>query len=152
MLNEIERGVAEWLASNPADAEPAAYPKLLYNVNLPPVLVRNADDEGAMGDAWRPLNIAVPDVPPVALNPTAAEVPAEGETGSFHVTMTGIGASGSWIATKDGFADWLTIAPETAQAEDGDVTYTVAANMDAERMANVYVNGKTFPITQAAAI
>jgi hypothetical protein len=150
--SETERDVAAWLESNPTEANPADYPKLMYNVNLPPQLVRNAEQEGNMGKAWRPLNIAVPDVPAVSLYPETAAVPAAGGTGSFHVTITGPGASGEWTAEKDAAADWLLVTPDTPQGSDGDVTYTADPNLDVERTANVYVNGKTFILTQAGAI
>jgi hypothetical protein len=149
---ETERDVTRWLEANPMEAEADSYPKLMYNVNLPPVLVRDAEQEAAMGKAYRPLNIAVPDVPAVELTPTSAAVDAVGGTGTFHVTITGPGASGTWIAEKDASATWLLFSPDTPQGSDGDVTYTAAANLDVERSANIYVNGKTFAITQAAGV
>jgi hypothetical protein len=149
---EVERDVTRWLQANPMEAEPDAYPKLMFNVNLPPVLVRDAAQEAAMGKAYRPLNIAVPDVPAVELTPTSAAVDAVGGTGTFLVTITGPGVSGTWLATKDSTADWLLFSPDTEQGSDGDVTYTAAANLDVERVAHVYVNGKTFTITQAAGV
>jgi len=150
--SETERDVTTWLESNPTEANPADYPKLMYNVNLPPQLVRDAEQEANMGEAWRPLNIAVPDVPAVSLYPETAGVPAAGGTGSFHVTITGPGASGEWTAEKDAAADWLLVTPDTPQGSDGDVTYTADPNVGVERTANVYVNGKTFILTQAGAI
>jgi hypothetical protein len=124
----------------------------MYNVNLPPVIVRDPDHEDAMGDAWRPLNVApLPDVPTVALNPTSDTVAATPETASFHVTITGPGVSGTWTATKT--AAWLTIvSPTTPQSMDGDVTYAASANAGAVRTADIGVNGKVFTVTQSAGV
>ena len=153
MMPETERDIREWLESDPTAAEPDAYPKLLYNVNLPPMLVRDAEHEDAVGDAWRPINVGiVPDVAPVTIEPTSADLLAVEESGTFHVTITGPGLDPNWTATKDGVADWLTFSPDTPQSADGDVTYTAAANLDVERTANIYVNGKTFTITQAGVV
>jgi hypothetical protein len=149
---EVERDVTRWLEAKPRGAEPDSYPKLMFNVNLPPVLVRDAEQEAAMGKAYRPLNIAVPDVPAVELNPTSAAVDAAGGTGTFLVTITGPGVSGTWIASKDSTAAWLLFSPDTPQGSDGDVTYTADPNVGAERSANIYVNGKTFAIVQAAGV
>jgi hypothetical protein len=153
MMPETERDVKEWLAANPTEASPDAYPKLMYNVNLPPLIVRDADNENALGEAWRQLNVGViPEVAPVTIDPATADVPAAGGSDTFHVTITGIGLENTWTATKDSTADWLTVVPEGSQNADGDVTYTAAANLDVERTANIYVNGKTFVITQAAGV
>jgi hypothetical protein len=152
IITETERDVKEWLTASPTEAEPGSYPKLMYNVNLPPVIVRDADHEGAMGEAWRTLNVApLPDVPTVALNPTSDSVAATPETANFHVTITGPGVSGTWTAEKT--AAWLTIvAPTTPQSVDGDVTYAVSANTGAMRTADITVNGKVFTVTQSAGI
>jgi hypothetical protein len=148
-----DQEVAQWLATNPAAAEPGSYPKLMYNVNLAPVVVRNLEQEASMGDAWRTLNVApVPDVPPVTIDPTNDSLPATAGSGSFHVTITGPGASGTWIAEKDAMATWLTVSPTTPQSVDGNVSYSVTANTGAVRTANIYVNGKTFAITQSAGV
>jgi hypothetical protein len=95
----------------------------------------------------------IPDVPPVTINPTSANVATTGSTGNFSVTITGYGTSRNWMPTKDATADWITInSPTTPQYADGDVDYTVAPNAGAQRAANIYVNGKTFAITQDAVI
>jgi hypothetical protein len=156
-LTDTDTVVAAWLATNPTEAEPGSYPRLLYNVNLPPVLVHTAEEEANMGSAWRPVNLLapdgpLPDVPPVTIDPTSAAVAAAGESGSFAVTLTGPGLSGTWTAEKDAAADWLTVTPDTPQSTDGDVNYTAAPNLGAERTANINVNGKTFAITQAAGV
>ena len=149
MMPETERDVKEWLAANPTEASPDAYPKLMYNVNLPPLIVRDADNENALGEAWRQLNVGViPEVAPVTIDPETADVAAAGGSGTFHVTITGIGLENTWTATKDSSADWRTFTPDTPQPADGDVTYTAAANLDVARTANIYVNGKTFVINQ----
>jgi len=156
-LSDTDIIVAAWLATNPTEAEPGSYPKLLYNVNLPPVLVHTAEEEHNMGSAWRPVNLLapdgpLPDVPPVTIDPTSAAVSAAGGSGTFHVTIDGPGISDTWTATTDAGADWLTVTPDTPQSVDGDVTYTADANLGAERTANINVNGKTFAITQAAGV
>jgi hypothetical protein len=152
MLNQTERDVTAWLETSPLEAEPGTYPKLFYNVNLPPVVVRDVDAEDRLGDAWRALNVVpLPDVPTVALNPTGDSVAATPETANFHVTITGPGISGTWTATKT--AAWITIvAPTTPQSVDGDVTYAVAANVGAMRTADITVNGKIFTVTQSAGV
>lgn len=153
MMLEVERNVREWLEADPAAAAAEDFPKLFYNVNLPPVIVRDQDHEDALGEAWRPLNVGlIPDVPPVTIAPNSGTVPAIGGTGNFLVTMTGPGLSETWIAEKDASADWLTFTPDTEQSVDGQVTYTAEANVDVERTANIYVNGKTFAVTQDAGV
>ena len=142
--------VAEWLRSSPTETEPGSYPKLMYNVNLPPVIVRDEAAEAAMGEAWRTLNVSVPDVPPVSLSPESATAPITGGAASFLVTITGVGASGTWTVDKDAVDTWLTIvSPTTPQSDDGSVNYNVTANAGAERTGNIYVNGKTFTVTQS---
>jgi len=86
------------------------------------------------------------------IDPETADVPAAGGSGTFHVTITGIGLENTWTAEKDSAADWLTFSPDMPQPADGDVTYTAAPNLGAERSANIYVNGKTFAITQASVL
>ena len=153
MMLEVERNVREWLEADPTTAAAEDFPKLFYNVNLPPVIVRDQDHEDALGEAWRPLNVGlIPDVPPVTIAPTSGTVPAIGGTGDFLVTMTGPGLSETWIAEKDASADWLTFTPDTPQSADGQVTYTAEPNLDVERTANIYVNGKTFAVTQDAGV
>ena len=151
-LSQTDEDVTRWLATNPAAAEPGTYPKLMYNVNLPPVMIRDAEQESEMGDAWRALNVApLPDVPTVALNPTSDSVGATPETTRFHVTITGPGVSGTWIAETA--TAWITIvAPTTPQSVDGDVTYAVAANVGAVRTGDITVNGKVFTVTQSAGV
>jgi hypothetical protein len=154
-LTDTDRVIEAWLQTNPTEAEPGAYPKLLYNINLPPVLVHTAEQEHNMGANWRPVNLllpeppADPDVAPVTIDPTSAALPAAAGSGTFSVTIDGPGIDPNWTASKDAAADWLTISPETPQAIDGDVTYTVTENLGGARAANVYVNGKTFAINQA---
>jgi hypothetical protein len=93
----------------------------------------------------------LPDVPSVTISPTSEELAAEGGEGSFGVSITGPGQSGTWTVDKDGVATWLTlVSPTTPQTEDGTVTYTVDANEGEARRANFYVNGKTFTVSQLA--
>ena len=154
MMPETDKDVKEWLTASPTEAETGSYPKLFYNVNLPPTLVRDAARETELGEAWRPLNVGapLPDVPPVTIDPTSAPMAATAGTGMFHVTITGPGVSNTWTATKDGTATWLTFSPTTPQPADGDVSYSVTANTGALRTGNIYVNGKTFAITQSAGV
>ena len=92
----------------------------------------------------------LPDVPPVTISPTSANVLAAGGTGSVAVTMTGPGTSRTWTVTKDASATWLTYTPTTPQSTDGSVNYTASANTGSARSANLYINGKTFALTQSA--
>jgi len=93
---------------------------------------------------------AMPAVPPVTITPTSDTQDALGGTGSFEVAVTGPGESGTWTVDKDASATWLTVtAPLTPQTVDGPVDYNVSSNLGAERAANMYINGKTFTVTQA---
>jgi hypothetical protein len=135
------------------------YPQLWGNVNSPPVLIYQPEQAQDLGSAWRRIDLTpflpqpappLPDVPPVTLSPTSAGLPATPTNGSFAVTVTGPGTSGTWTAEKDAAAAWLAIqAPLTPQSADGTVEYAAGLNSGAERTANIYVNGKTFKVTQA---
>ncbi len=134
------------------------WPQLWANVNSPPMLIHQPDQAQQLGSAWRKVDLTpflppaepLPDVPPVSIIPTSAAAPAEGGPGSFAVAMTGPGESGTWTVDKDAVDDWLTIdSPTTPQSADGQVMYTVDANAGAARSAGIYVNGKTFTVTQA---
>jgi hypothetical protein len=93
---------------------------------------------------------ALPDVPPVTLTPTSASPLAAGGTASFNVAITGEGVSGTWTVDKDASAIWLTVtSPTLPQSTDGTVDYTVAENLGVVRVGNIYVNGKSFVVTQA---
>jgi hypothetical protein len=149
---------AEWAATQAAPAAP--YPKLFLNVNVPPRIIVSAEQEQGLSAEWRDFtSVAVavaearpPDVPPVSLNPTSGTFTAAGGTDRFTVTFTGEGLSGTWIATKDSSATWLTFSPQTPQSADGDVTYTAAPNTSgAAQVGRIYVNGKTFTVNQDAA-
>ena len=142
--------------------EEGEFPRLMYNINAPPVVVSNAEEVAALGSNFRVYQIpqaiidviksSEPDVPAVTIDPASAEVPAAGSSGSFTVTITAPGTSGTWTADKDAAADWLTIdSPTAPQSADGAVDYTAAANLGAARSAAIYVNGKTFTVNQAAA-
>ena len=150
--SQTEQDFRNWLSTDPTAAEPGSYPRLMYNVNLPPVLVRDVEAENQLGDAWLPINVApLPDVPTVALNPTSDSVASTPETASFHVTITGPGVSGTW--TAETAAMWLTIvAPVSPQSVDGNVTYATLANTGAMRTGDIIVNGKTFTVTQSAGV
>ena len=135
------------------------YPQLWANVNSPPVLIHQPDQAQQLGSAWRRVDLTpflpvehpevpLPDVPPVTLSPTSADLPAAGAPDSFTVTMTGPGVSNTWTVDKDSEATWLTVtSPTVPQTESGTVSYSVAATTVA-RVAHMYVNGKTFTVTQ----
>jgi hypothetical protein len=92
----------------------------------------------------------MPDVPPVTLSPTSATSPGVGGASSFTVTMTGPGLSGTWTVDKD--VAWITIvSPTTPQSVSGPVNYSVDALTPppASRVGRIYVNGKTFTVTQS---
>lgn len=96
----------------------------------------------------------IPDVPPVTLYPIEHNPPASGGSGSFSVTVTGPGASGTWIVDPEAEATWLHIssppAHEPQATAGGSVVYSVDPNTGAARVAHIYVNGKTFTVNQAA--
>ncbi len=82
----------------------------------------------------------------VTLTALSATAPASGGSGSFHVTA---GGGCSWTAAT--VAGWITLANNSG-ASDGDVTYTVAANTNAQqRIGVVTVANQRFAITQDAA-
>jgi len=94
---------------------------------------------------------AMPDVPGVSITPSSAAAAAAGDTGSIAVAITSPGVSGTWTVSKDAVAGWLTYSPITPQSADGTVNWTAAANSMGARTGNLYINGKTFTVTQAAA-
>lgn len=152
-LSDTDRVIEAWLSTNPTEAEAGSYPKLLYNINLPPVLVHTAEQEHNMGANWRPV-VFPGDAPPdalVTLTPTGDSLAATAETATFHVAITG--PPGSWTAVADAAAPWLTVvSPVTPQSIDGDVTYAVEVNAGVERTGMITVNGQTFTVTQAAGV
>jgi len=135
------------------------YPQLWGNVNSPPMVIHQPEQAQDLGSAWRRIDLTpflpqpsppLPDVPPVTLSPTSADLPIEGGTGSFAVTVTGPGTSGTWTVDQDSTATWLTVdSPTEPQSASGAVDFTVEANAGAARSANMYVNGKTFAVNQA---
>ena len=91
----------------------------------------------------------LPDVPPVTISPDNDSFGPIGGNGSFSVTITGPGQSGTWSVDQDAADTWLSVTfPTSPQAEDGAVTYDVAANSGAARSTHMYINGKTFTISQ----
>lgn len=145
--SQAGQDTAVWLATNPLEAPAGSYPKLFYNINLPPILVRDAEQAAKLGDAWRPIDVVADSgTAIVSLTPPADSVGAVTETTTFHVTVTG---AGTWTAATA--ASWITIvSPTDPQSVDGDVTYSVTDNTGAERIGDITVNGKTFAVTQAA--
>jgi hypothetical protein len=92
-------------------------------------------------------------IAPVTLTPTSATPTAAGGSANFAVAKDVVGGPGTWFPTKDASATWLNIVtPTVAQTANGTVNYTVAVNAVGQpsRTANIYVNGQTFKITQAA--
>ena len=99
-----------------------------------------------------PETPALPDVPPVAISPTSAALLAVASSNTFDVTITGPGESGTWTVDQDAVDTWLTVVfPQLPQSGDGPVNYSVTANNGPERTTHMYVNGKTFTVTQAGA-
>jgi len=96
----------------------------------------------------------IPDVPPVTLYPTSHSTSAAGGSGSFSVTMTGEGQSGSWTVDPEASATWLHLSSppaHTPQTANGQVIYSADANASgAARAGHFYINGKTFTVDQAA--
>ena len=123
----------------------------MYNINLPPVLVRDAEQAAKLGDAWRPIDVLL-------LSPTRRSYrslpPAtrwRSRDGNYQFPRhcyrgRNLDRGNSGIVGHDCFPDRLR------RSVDGDVTYAVTANTAAERTADITVNGKTFAITQAAGV
>ncbi len=125
----------------------------LHVINRDLAMPWNLEDPTQRSESVVVESEPLPDVPPVTISPTEAAVPAAGGAGSFDVTITGAGTSGTWTVDKDAAATWLTlVSPTTPQATDGTVDYDVAPNDTAEeRVAHFYTNGKTFTVTQDGA-
>jgi hypothetical protein len=94
----------------------------------------------------------LPDVPGVSITPTSGTVVAAGGTGSIAVAITEPGISGTWTVDKDADALWLTYTPMTPQSADGTINWTAAANLGVLRVAHLYINGKTFTLSQDGAV
>jgi hypothetical protein len=95
---------------------------------------------------------ALPPVPPVAISPTSADLSSIASSNTFDVVLTGPGESGTWTVDQDASETWLTVSsPILPQSVDGTVSYSVTANDGPERITHMYVNGKTFTVTQAGA-
>src|SRR5262245_13668697 len=127
-----------------------AYPKIFYNVNLAPVVARNASQHAALGGAGRLHDAPIPAVPAGSLNPENASQLAPAGTGSFHCTITGYGQTQIWTAeVEPDAASWLTIdSPTSQQTADGDVKYSFPVNPGQARAGNINVNGKLFFVVQ----
>jgi hypothetical protein len=101
-------------------------------------------------EPYLPAQPTIPDVPPVTIAPTSAAPTAAGGPGSFQVTITGGGQSGTWMVDPESEASWITVlSPALPQSADGPVDYTVDINAGPERTGHMYVNGKTFTVVQA---
>jgi hypothetical protein len=113
----------------------------------------NLEDPSTISFQDRVENL-LPDIPPVQISPTSAQVgKAPPGTGSFAVTITGPGASGTWTVEKDAATTWLTVdSPTAPQSTDGQVNYSYFVNLGAERVGKLNVNGQTFTVTQASGL
>ena len=149
------------------DSTAAAAPCIFYvsgKMKYDAIIFPATGSRGAMIDKLRDYGILIESVldrngvigsavMPVTLTPaTAAPTNAGGAT-TFAVAKDNAGDTGTWMVTKDASATWITItAPTVPQTANGNVSYTVAANAAGQpaRTANMYVNGQTFKVTQAA--
>ncbi len=124
------------------------YPKCMYKDGGATTAADPAAEAALVADGWSTSPPVIPDVPPVDLEPASATCPVDGGTGTFTVTVTGPGQSGTWTADKQSSATWLTVSPTTPQPASGTVTWTAATNDAMARSGEVYVNGKTFTLDQ----
>lgn len=142
----------EWSPGQLFDA-PQQHAQELINSDRAERFLLEDPSQRTLAEALDNLLPDLPAVPPVTITPASDEIPAAGGSGRFDVEVTGPGVSRTWTAEKDPGTDWLTIdAPTTPQTASGTVDYTVAANTDAERTANIHVNGSTFVVTQLAGV
>jgi hypothetical protein len=121
-------------------------------INQDKAMIWNLEDHTQRSEIPADVDVppeTLPDVPPVTISPTSDTVAATGGTGSFTVTVTGPGTSGTWTVDKDATALWLTYTPTSPQTVSGTVNYDVAENLGVLRAANMYCNGKTFTVTQS---
>jgi hypothetical protein len=79
------------------------------------------------------------------VNPTAANVAAEGGTGAAMVTAA---ANCPWTASSN--APWLTVTSGASGIGNGSVGYSIAANSGAARDGTITIAGQTLTISQAA--
>ena len=80
------------------------------------------------------------------LSPTSANVAAGGGTGTVTLTT---GAACTWNASST--AGWLAVSSTSSGSGNATVTYSVAANANLLRSANLTIGGATFMVTEAAA-
>lgn len=82
------------------------------------------------------------------LNPTSANFPVTGGTGSIAIAATP--SSASWIAFSN--ASWISITGATSGTGSKMVTYTVSSNSSGgARSASLTIAGLTFAVSQAGA-
>lgn len=48
-----------WTTIPPQERDAETWPQVWYNVNVPPAVVRTAEDAAALGDAWRKLDVEI---------------------------------------------------------------------------------------------
>jgi hypothetical protein len=131
------------IADNPESA-------IVYEQSM---VTDNPDSDAVYDNSVNEAGGPIYDVPAVAIDPTEATVPAAGGTGSIAVTITAPGISGTWIVDKDSTATWLDYSPMVPQSTDGNVDWVASNNATGSiRIAHFYINGKTFTLTQDAAI
>lgn len=79
-----------------------------------------------------------------SINPTSANAPSSGNTGSVAVTAgTGCG----WTATTND--NWISISGAATGTGNGTLNYSVTANNGGARTGTLTIGGQTFTITQA---
>ncbi len=80
------------------------------------------------------------------LNPTSANLGADGGTGSFTLTA---GTGCAWNVGSS--ASWLTVSSAASGSGSATVNWSAGANAGPQRSANLSVGGATFVVTEAAA-
>ncbi len=82
------------------------------------------------------------------LSPLSQSFSAAGGTGSFTVTVNGLGCSWTAVSSFNAWY-WLTVSPTSTQTGGGTVTYSVAANgVGGPRSGSISVGNQSFIISQ----
>ena len=82
-----------------------------------------------------------------SISPTSQSVLAIGGVGTVSVSTAGTCA---WTATSQ--ASWLTVTAGATGGGNGSVAFTAAVNDGASRTGTITIAGRTFTVTQAAAV
>ena len=113
--------------------------------------VAQAYNDTEVSDYSVPLEIRVPGGTvecTYSITPSSASIPAAGGSGSLTVTTQ---AGCAWNATTA--SGFLTLQDASGRTGSGSLAYTVAANgTSSSRTATATVAGKTFTVSQAAAV